>query len=165
MQLSPIAVFLYNRPEHTKNILNSLVKCTNFIDSKIYIFIDGPKNKEDEENVKKVNEISNKFYKKFNNIRINANTTNIGLFNNLTNGVSKVLNSFNKIIVIEDDLVLDKNFIIYMNDSLVKFETNEKILQISGYSYPINGQSDESYFLNLVSCWGWGTWKNRWINF
>ena len=136
-----------------------------FYDSKIYIFIDGPKNKEDEENVKKVNEISNKFYKKFNNIRINANTTNIGLFNNLTNGVSKVLNSFNKIIVIEDDLVLDKNFIIYMNDSLVKFETNEKILQISGYSYPINGQSDESYFLNLVSCWGWGTWKNRWINF
>ena len=79
--------------------------------------------------------------------------------------MSKVLNSFNKIIVIEDDLVLDKNFIIYMNDSLVKFETNEKILQISGYSYPINGQSDESYFLNLVSCWGWGTWKNRWINF
>ena len=75
--------------------------------------------------------MSNKFYKKFNNIRINANTTNIGLFNNLTNGVSKVLNSFNKIIVIEDDLVLDKNFIIYMNDSLVKFETNEKILQIS----------------------------------
>ena len=33
-----------------------------------------------------------------------------------------------------------------MNDSLVKFETNEKILQISGYSYPISGQSDESYF-------------------
>ena len=51
MQLSPIAVFLYNRPEHTKNILNSLVKCTNFMTLKS-IFIDGPKNKEDEENVK-----------------------------------------------------------------------------------------------------------------
>ena len=165
MELSPIAVFLYNRPEHTKNMLNSLVNCKNYQQSKIKIFIDGPKNEKDSVKVKNVFEISNRYSKKFKNIEITSREKNVGLFNNLTSGISEVLSSSNKIIVLEDDLVLSKEFINYMNDSLNNFERNDKILQVSGYCYPFGNNSDESYFLNLVSCWGWGTWKNRWFNF
>jgi hypothetical protein len=52
-----------------------------------------------------------------------------------------------------------------MQSSLEKFGNEKEILQISGYSYPINCNSNNSYFLNLTSCWGWATWSDRWKAF
>jgi hypothetical protein len=52
-----------------------------------------------------------------------------------------------------------------MLNSLKKFKNKKNILQISGYSYPINCNSNDAYFLNLTSCWGWATWSDRWRDF
>jgi hypothetical protein len=52
-----------------------------------------------------------------------------------------------------------------MVNSLDKFKNKKNIFQISGYSYPINCNSNEAYFLNLTSCWGWATWSDRWRAF
>ena len=76
-----------------------------------------------------------------------------------------MLTKHSSIIVLEDDLVLDKNFLNFMHNSLEKFKNKKNILQISGYSYPTNYNSNVAYFLNLTSCWGWATWSDRWRDF
>ena len=59
---------------------------------------------------------------------------------------------------------LKKKLLIIYEPSLSKY-SSKNILQISGYSYPIETKNSEAYFLNLTSCWGWGTWNDRWIKF
>lgn len=162
-----ICLFVYNRHDHTKKILKSLSECKNFRKFKFYVFGDSFKSDKhnDKNNVSLVRkEILN--FKKINkNIFIKFSKTNIGLYKNLTRGITYVLKKHPAVIVLEDDLVVCKNFLNFMYNSLKKYKNNKNILQISGYSYPINYNSNKAYFLNLTSCWGWATWSDRWRSF
>ena len=164
MKNPAVCLFVYNRASHTKNILTSLSECKNFCDYKIYIFSDNfkLKNNKDKTKVKLVRDEIFKFKKIHKNIFIEFSKINLGLYKNLTKGISNVLKKHSSVIVLEDDLVLHKNFLNFMLNSLEKFKNKKNILQISGYSYPINCNSNDAYFLNLTSCWGWATWSDRW---
>ena len=45
--LAPIALFIYNRPEHTKKVLRSLSLNPEFKKSRLFVYCDGPKNEND----------------------------------------------------------------------------------------------------------------------
>lgn len=167
MRSTAICLFVYNRPFHTKQVLRSLSKCKNFKNFRLYIFSDNF-NSSKKDDKYKVNLVRNeilKFKKENKNIFIKISKTNLGLYKNLTKGISYVLIKYRSVIVLEDDLTIDKNFLNFMSRSLEKYKDIKNILQISGYSYPINCNSSDAYFLNLTSCWGWGTWSDRWRRF
>ena len=52
-----------------------------------------------------------------------------------------------------------------MNTGLKKYYKTKKIWHISGWNYSINNKYDEkqAFFIKNMNCWGWGTWKNKWI--
>jgi hypothetical protein len=53
-----------------------------------------------------------------------------------------------------------------MNEALGFYADNQKVWSISGYNYPIrNDGLGEAFFFRNTGCWGWGTWKNRWMFF
>lgn len=167
MKNTAICLFVYNRSGHTKQVLKSLSLCNNFEKFPLYIFSDNFKTfkKNDKLDVNLVRNEILKFKKENNNIFIKFSKTNLGLYKSLTKGISYVLRKYTSVIVLEDDLVFDKNFLNFMYRSLEKFRNKKNVLQISGYSYPINCNSSDAYFLNLTSCWGWATWSDRWSAF
>ncbi len=160
--LAPIALFCFNRPSHLKKTIINLRKNLLSKYSKIYIFSDAAKKKEDLEKVNKVrNLITNLdgFKKKIVILR----KKNYGLAKNIVNGVDYVLKKEKKIIVLEDDLIASKFFLKYMNTYLSFFEKNKKIASIHGYIYPINKKNLEpNFFIRGADCWGWGTWRDTW---
>ena len=89
---------------------------------------------------------------------------NLGLAENIISGVSTVINKYGKVIVLEDDLLLSKKFLSYMNATLDFYETQKDVFHISGYWYPVEKPIElpETFFLQLGTCWGWGTWKRAW---
>lgn len=60
---APIVLFIYKRPEHTAKTLNSLEKCFGIEKSELFVFADGPKNLQDENNVVKTRNIVREFDK------------------------------------------------------------------------------------------------------
>ena len=103
MSLSPIAFFAYNRPYHTIKSLESLKKNKLSKKSNIIIFIDGPKNDfDDKEKVDAVKKIINKV-NGFKSKKIFLRKKNYGLSKNFISGISQVLKSYQKVIVLEDD--------------------------------------------------------------
>ena len=82
----------------------------------------------------------------FKNIIIYESSVNKGLANSIIEGVTKVLNTFDKAIVIEDDLITSPNFLNYMNQVLTIYENREDIISVSGHSLkfklPDNYDSD-----------------------
>lgn len=166
-QLSPIVLFVYNRPEHTKKTLDTLIQNKLANDSELYIFADGPKENSSEEQIDKIKETRNicKSIKGFKSINIHESDINKGLAQNIIAGVTEIVNKFGKVIVLEDDIVTGTYFLQYMNDALNKYENSDSVYAISGWYYPIENDKDDAFFLKNFNCWGWATWKDKWICF
>ncbi len=160
--LAPIIFICYNRYNHVVRSLNSLKKNKLSKKSKIIIFADGPT---DKTNKKKTDRIKI-FLKKINGFKskkIIFRKKNLGTKKNIVNAVDQVFKKFNKVIVIEDDLILSKFFLDYMNLCLKNYKDEKKIWHVNGWSYPfMKNSKDDINFLGSMNCWGWGTWKNRW---
>ena len=164
MPLAPIVIFVYNRPWHTKQTIESLQKNLYADKSELFIFSDGPKNDLDYERVKRVRTYINTL-NNFKNINIQESESNKGLANSIIDGVSQVIGEYNRAIVLEDDLFSAPGYLKFMNEALNIYEEDDQIFSISGYSFPLDIPEKykyEVYILPRASTWGWGSWKNRW---
>lgn len=164
MQLSPIVLFVYNRPSHTRLTLEALMKNYLAPDSELFIFSDGPKNEKDIKKVKEVRQYINSI-KGFKRIKIVEKLKNIGLAHSVIDGVSEILNYHNKIIVLEDDMISSFDFLTYMNNALEFYSNHLDIFSISGYNFPLiipTSYLFDVYLSYRPSSWGWGTWKDKW---
>lgn len=169
MTKSPIALFVYNRLEHTKKTIEALQK--NFLasESELFIFSDGPKDRtknisDKYSNKEKVADLRSylKTIQGFKKIEIIERSENFGLAKSIITGVTEIVNRFGKIIVMEDDLVSSPFFLTYMNEGLEKYEHEGKVISIHGYVYPTREKLPETFFIRGADCWGWATWKRGW---
>lgn len=166
-KLSPIILFVYNRPEHTRKTIKALKYNKHARKSKLFIFSDGPK---DKAAIDKVNEVKKyiKSIEGFKKVEIIERDKNLGLANSVITGVTEVINRYGKVIVLEDDIVTSPAFLVYMNKLLSKYKDEEKIYSITGYNFPPRLMSISEnypydvYFSPRAASWSWGTWKDRW---
>jgi hypothetical protein len=161
MNYAPIALFVYNRPWHTRQTVEALQKNEIVECSDLFIFADAAKNPESFSAVKEVREYI-KTVGGFYSVNIIERDRNFGLADSIIDGVTKVVNQYGKIIVLEDDLVTSSCFLTYMNEALDLYQNERKVWHISGYKPPIEVCTDQHFFLKPTSCWGWATWANRW---
>lgn len=163
--LAPIAFFVYNRPKHTKISIEALKKNKLAKESELIIFSDGPKN--NNEDIKNVNEVRKiiKEIEGFKKKKIVLNENNCGLYKNFVNGITKICNEYNKVIVLEDDNETSKYFLNFINDGLNLYENDKAICSINGWFYPKKNNLDSYFFLKGGDTWGWGTWKRAWNEF
>lgn len=160
--LAPIVLFVYNRPDHTRQTVEALQNNVLAEQSDLFIYADNAKNELAKENVKKVREYIGNI-KGFKSVTIIERDKNLGLADSIIDGVTTVVNKFGKIIVLEDDIVTSKYFLQYMNDALIKYENEKKVMEITGYSFPMEKEGlPETFFLRVGCCWSWATWQDRW---
>jgi len=163
MKISPVVFFAYNRPYHTIKSLSHLKKNKLASKTDLLIFIDGPKNNsEDKIRVKLVCDIVKKI-DGFKSKKIFFRKNNLGLSKNFISGISQILKKYESVIVIEDDNLVSKYFLDYINQGLNLFKNDNNICAINGYSYPINKKNLPNHFLvKGADTWGWGTWRRAW---
>ncbi|RHX91216.1 glycosyl transferase [Leptospira yasudae] len=161
MKLAPIALFVYNRPQHTKITIEALLKNGYADKSELFVFCDGPKN---DSQLNKINEVRAvaKNVVGFKSVTIIEKEQNNGLANSIISGVSELIEKYGKVIVLEDDMTTSPFFLTYMNQALEKYESEDRVISIHGYRLPIHGNTPETFFLRGADCWGWGTWKRGW---
>ena len=136
MKYAPIAIFAYNRLDILKKTLKFLKKNSIFYKSKIIFFIDGPKNNKDKKDVNSVREFLLK-NSETSNAQIIFNKKNIGLSNNITRGLDFIFKNYDKCIILEDDILVSKDFLRVMNFYLNYYKKEKNIVSIEGYMYPI----------------------------
>ena len=163
--LAPIALFVYNRPQHTERTVKFLIKNELATDSRLFIFSDGVKSKADEA---KVNEVRT-FIKKiegFKSVEIIESKTNLGLANSVIAGVNRLTKEYGQVIVFEDDLISSPYTLSYFNEALNRYRDEEKVMHIGAYMYALKDNSlPESFFYRAATSWGWATWASAWQNF
>lgn len=162
---TPLALFTYNRPYHTRRALESLTRCNRIEECKIFIYCDGPKHSDDMNNIIASQQVVQNFAEKL-GANIIIQEKNIGLAHSIVSGVSDLCERFGRVIVIEDDLVVSPSFIDYMLQALDRYQDEEHVYQISGFLFPIDASKhQDTFFLPFITTWGWATWNRAWKSF
>ncbi|TQV77031.1 glycosyltransferase family 2 protein [Aliikangiella marina] len=161
--LAKVCVFGFNRPHHAENLLRSLSACKLAEKTDVVFIVDGPRNKKESVLCLSTLDSTQSFERLFKSLTVIKRESNFGLAKSLVSGVSQVLNECEKVIVLEDDLVLTTDFLKYMNQALDYYKNNDEIGSISAFTTPIVGLDAESvYFHPRPTSWGWATWRDRW---
>lgn len=168
VDLAPIVLFVYNRPLHTQQTIEALRRNDLAEDSVLFVFADGAKpNASDEqlESIRKTREVVRSI-SGFKNVHIVESEVNKGLANSIIHGVSRIVDEYGKVIVLEDDIVTSRHFLEYMNSALCVYQDEPQVMHVSGYMYPLKKNNlPETFFYPATSCWGWATWKRAWACF
>jgi hypothetical protein len=161
---APILLFVYNRPLHTRRTIEALIKNHLADQSNLIVYADGPKSDKDTASIEEVRRFV-RSVKGFRSIHISESPINKGLADSIIHGVTETLRSYEKVIVLEDDLVTSPHFLAYMNECLALYENDDQVISIHGYTYPVEGKLPETFFIRGADCWGWATWRRGWAQF
>lgn len=159
----PLVIIVFNRPKETKLLFNEIKK---YKPKKLFIISDGPRKNSDKDkkNILVVREIFKniswkcKLYKNYSN-------SNLGTKQRIISGISWVFKHVDEAIFLEDDCIPNRSFFLFMEEMLNKYRNNLNIGSICGTNlFDIKTSNKESYFFSKYQdCWGWATWKNRWL--
>ena len=158
---APVIIFAFNRPDHLRRCIDSILinKQSQFTD--FWVFVDGPRNLDDKKKIAKVTNLLRN-YIKIKNFHVKYSDKNLGLANSIISGLNKVFEISERAIIVEDDLVVSPYFLEYCNFGLDKYQDDQRVASLNGFSYKFSNPEKGPYFLKGSDCWGWATWKNRW---
>lgn len=161
MSHSPIALFVYARPEHTRHTLATLAANRGASETDLIVFADGSRGPDSDAGVAAVREIV-RGARGFRSVVMHERPRNFGLARNIIDGVSQVLTEHETVIVVEDDMETSPGFLEYMNGGLHHFADDARVASIHGYVYATEVALPEAFFIRGADCWGWGTWRRAW---
>lgn len=162
---APIALFVYNRPDHTRRTINYLKKNLLAEESRLFIFSDGAKKESDTANVEQVRQIALETTG-FKSVKVIERPNNMGLANSIISGVTQLIKDYGKVIVFEDDLISSPYTLQYFNDGLQRYANEEKVMHLSAYMFNLPDKTlPETFFFRAAFSWGWATWARAWDNF
>lgn len=134
MTYAPILLFVYNRPEHTRQVVSSLLRNKEAADSPLFIYADQSKNPESDAAVQEVRRYIHSI-SGFKTITIIERETNWGLARNIIDGVTTQVNHFGRVIVLEDDLIVAPYFLKFMNDALEVYKDEQRVGHIQACDF------------------------------
>lgn len=164
MTLAPILLFVYNRPLHVRNSVQSLLSNDLAKDSELYIFSDAAK---DEAAKPLVDEVRTFIHSisGFKQIHFVEREENWGLARNIIDGVTRLVNEYGRVIVLEDDLITAPYFLRFMNDALETYKDEEKVGHIQACDFTKDPSLPDTFLIKFTGSWGWATWKRAWKHF
>ena len=164
-RLAPIALFVYKRPDHVQRTIRALQACDGFADSPVFVFCDGTAREHDRGPVQAARQAAKSLLA--DRATFFESDSNRGLASSVINGVGRLCESFGRVIVVEDDLVVAPGFLAFMNQALERYVKVEHVIHVTGYMFPVPELRDrrEALFLPFISSWGWATWAHAWRRF
>ncbi len=160
MATAPIVIFAFNRPDALQRLGDALRKCALFDESKVIVFVDGPRNEPERTKVQAAIEVARSLTDD-----VRASASNRGLGPSIIAGVTDVINEYGRVIVLEDDLVPAPGMLMYLNQMLDRYADEPKVCSACAYGLKIRrpeGYDGDVYFSPRSSSWGWATWRDRW---
>lgn len=176
MNLSPVIVFNYNRPDHSRQVWDALAQNNLASETELYLYCDGPKANVSNEMRQRIFSvhaqaqqyaINAEMHGIFKAVHVVCSEQNKGLRTSIISGASEVINKHGRVIVLEDDLVTSPYFLNYMNKALEKYESYRGVFSISAQSYVNPKEFPQDYPYDVYAYpthmpTGWATWANRW---
>jgi len=163
---TPVLLILFNRPKHTKIMIQALKKANV---SKLYVFKDGPRPhviSDCEASIEIEKEIASIDWEC--QVKTNYMQNNLGCGFGPYSAISWAFQYEEELIILEDDCIPSIPFFQFCTDMLNLYKNNSSVRLISGRSqwseHPVFKENNY-IFTQYAPTWGWATWKRVWKNF
>lgn len=157
----PVALFAYKRPQHLRQVVESLQANPEASVTDLFIFCDAAVRSEDRSAVDSVREYA-RSVSGFKQIIVVEREMNLGLSRSITEGVSELCRRYGRAAVVEDDVLVSPHFLGWVNAALNKYEHDDRVMSVGCYVFPTPTVLPETFFLSLPDCWGWAVWDRSW---
>lgn len=170
MQVSspaPIALFAFRRPVHLHATLEALASNPEAPETDVYAFIDAPRLANDDHLVEGVALTLAEFAERgvFRRLDVSRADAPRGLARSVIDGISAVLQNHDRVIGLEDDILLAPTGLSFLNAALDAYATNSRVWSVSAFTPQLRmppGFRDSIFFTRRASSWGYATWRDRW---
>ena len=159
---APIVIHTYTRLGHLKKTINALLENDLAKSTDIFIASDGPRESRDEHKVFLVREYI-KSIKGFKSVTAILREKNFGYHQNAVLAFKDVYEKYDRLISIEDDTIVGKGFLRFINDGLSIYRDDKNIFAICGYldNSVSMARSEDAVLLTGFAAWGFGIWRDR----
>jgi glycosyltransferase involved in cell wall biosynthesis len=159
---TPVAVFLYNRPEHAERVLGRIRDAEPPL---LLVIADGPDpdNEIDEQRCEQTRSLVTDREYPF-RVRTNFAPENLGLRERFSTGLDWVFNRVSEAIILEEDTVPEPSFFHFCEEMLDRFRDDERVMEITGRNQLETWERDgyDYHFSYYGGIWGWATWRDAW---
>ena len=162
---APLLVSVYTRLQYLRQCIDSLLANRESIDTDLYVVSDAANSAADSEKVRLVREFVSRI-DGFRSVTLMARERNLGSFESVTSAIDSVLAKHGRVIFLEDDNVVSRNFLRFLNDCLDFYKDDPSIFAVCGYNYPV--RMPKLYHFDVYkwqgfSAWGVGLWREKWM--
>lgn len=166
MIYAPIYIPTLCRSEHFKRCIESLKKNSWAKFTDVYVGVDFPPSEKYIKGWKEICDyVDNGDFSEFNHFIVIKRKTNLGAALNSVELWKLIVEKYDRYIYAEDDVEFSPNFLEYMDKCLDEYEDDPDVVNVTGYSYPIEWKTSEGATCvkqNInVSMWGCGFWKKK----
>lgn len=162
---APIVIFCYTRLDLLKKTVAALLKNKEAAETEVFFYSDGGK---DEKSWRKVCAVRRYLCRLsgFKSVTVIEQKENKRLEFNVIQGITEVVEKYDRVIVLEDDIVVSKKFLSFMNQALETYNNHKNVMAIAGFNPCKFSESfPDTFCMRLIMGWGWATWKDRWAKF
>lgn len=162
---TPVALFIFNRPDTTAHVWNVLRAVRPRV---LYLIADGPR--PGHPNDPALCAAARALVTAPDwpcELHLDFAETNLGTKRRIESGLTWVFSREPRAIILEDDCAPHPTFFPYCTELLARYQNEPRVMSIAGSSMradPIN-LADSYYFSRYSFIWGWATWARAWARY
>lgn len=163
--MTAVLLIGFNRPE---NLSQRMIELSKNRPSRLYISIDGTDNAENRRRIVTNIENGSKQYFDPSTINLNILSKNMGLSRHIQSAVSKILETEEEVIILEDDIRISNTFVVQLNYGYQLYANSANFGTIGGFSgVPFFSGIKRNYWRETTtfSAWGWMIGRNSWSKY
>jgi hypothetical protein len=163
MLQTPIALFIYKRPQTTERVLAEIARAKP---QRLFVIADGPKSNDEAENCAATRALIERVDWDC-RVLTDFSEVNLKSGQRVLSGINWVFEQCDEAIILEDDCVPHRSFFRFCEELLKKYRDHEQVMMIAG-SNPLAGKQevlDSYYFSQYPPPWGWATWRRAWRHY
>jgi hypothetical protein len=161
--MAPVLIVTYDRLEHLEKTITALRNNIYAKETDLYIASDFQRSDSKSDIVRAIRNFL-KSIDGFKSITVFERERNLGVNENCGLAVQCIFDKFDRVIIMEDDLVTASGYLKFMNQAFERYGSNERVFSITGYCLPIcipSSYQYDAFFLRRMNSWGCGITKVR----
>lgn len=171
MFTTPILLITFNRPEHTRRVLNEILKQEP---QSLYVCQDGARDGNEIDRIKcqevrdVINELTSAYAVAHPNFSLFTlySSLNLGCGPGPQAGITWFFENVEQGIIMEDDCLPHPDFFGYCEELLNKYKDDERVQFINSTLYHDRWRCEGSYgFSHYMVTGAWAAWRNTWQGF
>ncbi len=159
---TPVALFIFNRPEQTQRVFAEIARAQP---RRLLVIADGPRAAAEAEQCSATRAILNQIDWEC-EVLTNLSETNMGCKPRMFSGLNWVFGQCEEAIILEDDCLPHPSFFRFCAELLERYRDEPRVMVISGNTYLLPKMQrriqDSYYFSHIPHTWGWASWRRVW---